>query len=208
MTGGDERNIYLEDIPMDEARARLAAALEAAGKAGPLVGERVALDDALGRVTAEPVWALISSPHYHAAAMDGYAVRAADTLGATETRPVALAVPAPPPEPPKPKGQVGTASWYGPGFTGKKTASGEVFDDAKMTAAHKTLPFDTEVNVTNLETGRSVRVRINDRGPHVKGRLIDLSRKAAEALDIKDDGVARVRVEEADATGRVAANEP
>jgi putative molybdopterin biosynthesis protein len=93
MTGMDERNIYLEDIPMDEARARLAAALEAAGKAGPLAGEHVALDDALGRVTAEPVWALISSPHYHAAAMDGYAVRAADTLGATETRPIALAVP-------------------------------------------------------------------------------------------------------------------
>jgi len=94
MTAMDERNIYLEDIPMDEARARLSAALEAAGKAGPLPGERVALDDALGRVTAEPVWALISSPHYHAAAMDGYAVRAADTLGATETRPVALSVPA------------------------------------------------------------------------------------------------------------------
>ena len=81
MTAMDERNIYLEDIPLDEARARLSAALEAAGKATPLPGERVALDDALGRVTAEPVWALISSPHYHAAAMDGYAVRAADTLG-------------------------------------------------------------------------------------------------------------------------------
>lgn len=93
MTVMDERNIYLEDIPMDVARARLSAALEAAGKAGPLPGERVALDDALGRVTAEPIWALISSPHYHAAAMDGYAVRAADTLGATETRPVRLAVP-------------------------------------------------------------------------------------------------------------------
>jgi putative molybdopterin biosynthesis protein len=94
MTAMDDRNIYLEDIPMDEARAQLAGALEAAGKAGPLSGERVALDDALGRVTAEPVWALISSPHYHAAAMDGYAVRAADTLGTTETRPVALSVPA------------------------------------------------------------------------------------------------------------------
>ncbi len=93
MTAMDERNIYLEDIPLDEARARLSAALEAAGKAAPLPGERVSLDDALGRVTAEPVWALISSPHYHAAAMDGYAVRAADTLGATETRPVALTVP-------------------------------------------------------------------------------------------------------------------
>ncbi len=89
----DERNIYLEDIPLDEAQARLRAALEAVGKWAPLPGERVALDDALGRVTAEPVWARISSPHYHAAAMDGYAVRAADTRGATETRPVRLRVP-------------------------------------------------------------------------------------------------------------------
>jgi putative molybdopterin biosynthesis protein len=89
----DERNIYLEDIPMDDARTRLQAALEACGKWGPLPGERVGLDEALGRVTAEPVWAKISSPHYHAAAMDGYAVRAADTMGATETRPVQLTVP-------------------------------------------------------------------------------------------------------------------
>jgi putative molybdopterin biosynthesis protein len=89
----DERNIYLEDIPMDEARARLQAALEAHGKNAPLPGERVGLDDAIGRVTAEPVWAKISSPHYHASAMDGYAVRVADTLGATETRPIRLRVP-------------------------------------------------------------------------------------------------------------------
>ena len=89
----DERNIYLEDIPLNEAQARLRAALEAAGKWEPLPGERVALDDALGRVTAGPVWARISSPHYHAAAMDGYAVRAGDTRGATETRPVRLRVP-------------------------------------------------------------------------------------------------------------------
>lgn len=89
----DERNIYLEDIPMDEAQARLQAALEACGKWSPLDGERVSLDEALGRVTAEPVWAKISSPHYHASAMDGYAVRVADTLGATETRPVSLRVP-------------------------------------------------------------------------------------------------------------------
>lgn len=89
----DQRNVYLEDIPMQEARARLQAALGACGKWSSLPGERVALDDALGRVTAEPVWARISSPHYHAAAMDGYAVRAADTLGATETRPLRLAVP-------------------------------------------------------------------------------------------------------------------
>ncbi|GAB4409415.1 MAG: molybdopterin biosynthesis protein [Anaerolineae bacterium] len=88
-----ERTIYLEDIPMDEAQARLRAALEAIGKWEPLPAELVSLDEALGRVTAEPVWARISSPHYHAAAMDGYAVRAADTRGATETRPVHLRVP-------------------------------------------------------------------------------------------------------------------
>jgi putative molybdopterin biosynthesis protein len=89
----DERNIYLEDIPMDEAQARLQAALESGDRWSPLQGERVLLDGALSRVTAEPVWAKISSPHYHASAMDGYAVRAAETLGATETRPVYLHVP-------------------------------------------------------------------------------------------------------------------
>ena len=89
----NERTIYLEDIPMDVAQARLRAALEAAGKWEPLPAELVSLDEALGRVNAEPVWARISSPHYHAAAMDGYAVRAADTHGATETRPVRLRVP-------------------------------------------------------------------------------------------------------------------
>ncbi len=88
-----ERSYYLEDIPMDEAQARLYAALEAAGRLSALPGERVALDAALGRVTAEPVFAKISSPHYHAAAMDGYAVRARDTLGATETQPVRLDIP-------------------------------------------------------------------------------------------------------------------
>lgn len=88
-----ERNFYLEDIPMDEAQARLLAALEACGKAEALPGEHVALDEALGRVTAEPIWARISSPHYHASAMDGYAVRAAETVGATETRPVRLSIP-------------------------------------------------------------------------------------------------------------------
>lgn len=88
-----ERTIYLEDIPMDEAQARLRAALEAVGKWQPLPAELVSLDEALGRVTAAPVWARISSPHYHAAAMDGYAVRAADTRGATETRPLRLRVP-------------------------------------------------------------------------------------------------------------------
>lgn len=85
-----ERNIYLEDIPLDEALARLEAALRQAGKWEPLAGEFVTLTDALNRITAEPVWAKLSSPHYHAAAMDGYAVQAADTLNAIETRPLSL----------------------------------------------------------------------------------------------------------------------
>lgn len=90
----DDRNIYLEDIPLDEAQSQLQAALEMCGRLDPLLGEWVALDEAVGRVTAEPIWAKISSPHYHAAAMDGYAVRAVDTLGATETRPIHLVIPA------------------------------------------------------------------------------------------------------------------
>lgn len=86
----EERHFYLHDIPLSEAWARFDAALEAADMDAPFSGEIVALEEAQGRVTAEPVWAKISAPHYHAAAMDGYAVRAEDTLGATETRPITL----------------------------------------------------------------------------------------------------------------------
>jgi rare lipoprotein A len=89
----------------------------------------------------------------------------------------------------------GLASWYAGKFQGRKTASGETFDTAEMTAAHKTLPFGTRVKVTNLENGRDVIVRINDRGPFVEGRVIDLSRAAADALAMTGSGVARVRVE-------------
>ena len=70
----------------------------------------------------------------------------------------------------------GTASWYGPGFHGKKTASGEIYDQTKLTAAHKTLPLGTKARVTNLDNGSAVEVEINDRGPFVDGRIIDLSR--------------------------------
>jgi len=87
------------------------------------------------------------------------------------------------------------ASWYGPGFSGKTTASGDVFDETKMTAAHKTLPLGSKAKVTNLKNGKSVEVEINDRGPYVEGRIIDLSKAAARALGIVDHGVARVRVE-------------
>ena len=89
----------------------------------------------------------------------------------------------------------GTASWYGPGFHGKKTASGEIYDQTKLTAAHKTLPLGTKARVTNLDNGSAVEVEINDRGPFVGGRIIDLSRAAAGALGLVESGTAPVRVE-------------
>jgi rare lipoprotein A len=95
----------------------------------------------------------------------------------------------------------GTASWYGPGFHGKKTASGEIYDQTKLTAAHKTLPLGTKARVTNLENGNAVEVEINDRGPFVKGRIIDLSRAAAGILGLVEDGVAPVKVEVIEASG-------
>jgi rare lipoprotein A len=91
--------------------------------------------------------------------------------------------------------EVGYAAWYGPGFHGKRTASGEIYNMYDLTAAHKTLPFGTIVKVYNLENGRSVVVRINDRGPFVKGRIIDLSYGAAKKLGMIEKGVVRVRIE-------------
>lgn len=85
----------------------------------------------------------------------------------------------------------GGVSFYGPGFNGKLTASGETFDQNAMTAAHKTLPFGTMVQVTDLDTGNSVQVRINDRGPFVANRILDLSVGAATKLGIVQKGVAR-----------------
>ena len=89
----------------------------------------------------------------------------------------------------------GRASWYGPNFAGKRTANGEIFDPSHLTAAHQTLPFGTQVRVTNLNNGRSVVVRINDRGPFVGRRIIDLSRRAAELVDMIGTGTAPVRLE-------------
>lgn len=88
----------------------------------------------------------------------------------------------------------GRASWYGPRFHGRRTASGETFDMHDLTAAHKTLPFGTRVRVRNLANGREVAVRINDRGPHVRGRVIDLSRAAAEQIGLLTMGVASIVV--------------
>jgi rare lipoprotein A len=101
--------------------------------------------------------------------------------------------------------QIGVASWYGPGFHGRRTANGEVYDQYGLTAAHRTLPHGTWVEVTNLANDRSVRVRVNDRGPYVDDRVIDLSYTAAQRLDMVRSGIAPVRVEvvEADAVPEV-----
>ena len=89
----------------------------------------------------------------------------------------------------------GIASWYGPGFHGKLTASGERYDMHGMTAAHRILPFGTRVRVTNLENGKSIVVRINDRGPFARDRIIDLTRTGAQRIGMLQQGTARVRLE-------------
>src|SRR3546814_634278 len=90
--------------------------------------------------------------------------------------------------------QIGTASWYGPSFHGLNTANGEAYDMEMLSAAHKTLPLPSYVEVTNLDNGRKLVVRVNDRGPFVGDRIIDLSRKSAEVLGVERPGTARVRV--------------
>jgi rare lipoprotein A len=92
--------------------------------------------------------------------------------------------------------QQGRASWYGQFHQGQKTASGEPYDMNAMTAAHRSLPFGSVVRVTEIKSGKSVKVRINDRGPRIKNRVIDLSAGAARQLGISDHGVAQVRIEQ------------
>lgn len=89
----------------------------------------------------------------------------------------------------------GTASWYGPRFHGRETANGETFDMNELTAAHPSLPFGTQVRVTNEANGEEVIVRINDRGPYAGNREIDLSRQAAQEIGLISSGVGRVRIE-------------
>ena len=91
--------------------------------------------------------------------------------------------------------ETGLASYYGHQYHGRTTANGETYDENKLTAAHRTLPFGTLVRVTNLQNGKSVLLRVNDRGPFSKNRIIDLSRKAAQLLGFEGKGTARVRVE-------------
>ncbi len=91
--------------------------------------------------------------------------------------------------------ETGIASWYGPNFHGKRTANGEIYDKNELTAAHRTLQMPSLVRVTNLENGRSVVLRVNDRGPFKRGRVIDVSQRAADLLDFRNKGTARVRVQ-------------
>ncbi|MBP2227271.1 rare lipoprotein A [Azospirillum agricola] len=91
--------------------------------------------------------------------------------------------------------ETGVASWYGPGFHAKTTANGELYDQNELTAAHRTLPMPSLVRVTNLDNGRSVVVRVNDRGPYANGRVIDMSRRGAQLLGFEGNGTAKVRVQ-------------
>ncbi|MSV28206.1 MAG: septal ring lytic transglycosylase RlpA family protein [Bryobacterales bacterium] len=93
------------------------------------------------------------------------------------------------------QGETGIASWYGNPYHGRVTASGEIYDMDKVSAAHRTLPFQTRVRVHNLDNGKTLEVRINDRGPFIGGRIIDLSRAAAGAIGMIGPGLARVRLE-------------
>ena len=94
-----------------------------------------------------------------------------------------------------PKTQVGIASYYGKKFHKKRTANGEIFNMYKVSAAHKSYPLGTKVRVTNLENGKSIKLIINDRGPFVRGRIIDLSYRAARKLDFVNQGTAKVRID-------------
>ncbi len=116
------------------------------------------------------------------------------TPPAAEFRAALTALPLSPVKISKPT-ETGPASWYGDQFDGRETASGEIFDMNDMTAAHPTLPLGCYVKVTNLHNGRAVVVKINDRGPIIPGRIIDLSYAAARALDFAERGIQRVRLE-------------
>jgi rare lipoprotein A len=104
--------------------------------------------------------------------------------------------------------QTGIASWYGPGFHGKATASGDIYNQTDLTAAHQTLPLGARVMVTNLENGNSTQVTINDRGPFAKGRIIDLSYAAAQSLNMVGPGTALVRVDVIESPTRIQTIRP
>jgi len=115
-------------------------------------------------------------------------------------------------QPPKPARigatEKGEASWYGEPYNGRRAASGEIFDMEQLTAAHRTLPFQTWVEVTNLDNGKQVEVRITDRGPFVDGRIIDLSRGAAREIDLLRTGIAKVQLKVIEPPKQSAADVP
>ena len=135
--------------------------------------------------------------------IEGPGPRAGATPGPPVTTPGPPVTTPAPPVTKRPTATVftGKASWYGDAHHGKKTASGEAYDMEEMTAAHRSLPFGTRVRVTNLANGKSVVVRINDRGPFVSGRVIDLTRGAARELGMIEEGVADVRLTIVDGAG-------
>lgn len=126
-------------------------------------------------------------------------------LGGAEPQAEVMGKPEPEPQPEAPVANrdnwsvtsvyTGRASWYGPGFHGRRTANGEIFNQNAMTAAHRTLPFGTRIRVTNLRNNRQVTVRVNDRGPFTGGRILDLSAGAARAIGLERAGVGPVRIE-------------
>lgn len=125
---------------------------------------------------------------------------ASRSTGYVGTRPVPLGTPT--------GGSLTRASWYGPGFNGRQTSDGETFNENALTAASRTLPIGSRVRVTNLSDGRSVIVRINDRGPYVRGRGLDLSERAAREIGLNRAGVARVRVSTLRETASMASMSP
>ena len=145
-----------------------------------------------------PATAVVESSDDRLDDNDTPTVRATLEPSDIEPRPVPVVAP------PKPKVRTvpdvvrvitGEASWYGPGFYGNRTASGEVYRPGTMTAAHRSLPFGTKVRVTNLWNGRSAVIRINDRGPFVHHRVIDLGHGAASSLGLTASGIAQVKLE-------------
>ena len=140
-----------------------------------------------------------------AAIVTSFATAGADSANATswprehEGQTASCVAPMPRPRLPNPRPicstEIGIASWYGKEHQGQPTANGEIYDPNHLTAAHATLPMNTRVRVTHVATGRTVIVRINDRGPYVAGRIIDVSEKAAELLGFKTRGLATVRLE-------------
>ena len=118
-----------------------------------------------------------------------------DTVSKGSVPPTSVIAPPPVPQPAVVSVSTGEASWYGPGFYGNRTANGEVYRPGTMTAAHRTLPFGTKVRVTNLWNGRIAVIRINDRGPFVGHRVIDLGHGAASRLGLTASGIAQVKLE-------------